>query len=180
MQTKRTWRIESNRPREIRLRFKTKKVVVFLGRRRQAMEGHASTSHWYLQRFFRNKNRDGQWTKGAIFWDDNWINYKLLKYIAAHMFPIAKRKRRTIAEQIQNKTRIRTGRKITTVKINTEYVIIWQLLREVSLKKHTRNVVAWKWTANGEYSAESAYPTQFFWHIHPIRHQTDMASQSSS
>jgi hypothetical protein len=42
-----------------------------------------------------------------------------------------------------------------------EFIMLWQLLREVSLSAEEEDQNLWKWMSNGEYTASSAYSVQF-------------------
>jgi hypothetical protein len=42
-----------------------------------------------------------------------------------------------------------------------EFIRLWQLLREVPLSAEVEDQILWKWTPNGEYTANWTYSVQF-------------------
>lgn len=108
---------------------------------------------------------DGQ---TALFWHDNWLKDTSLKDRAPNLYKLTRRKTRTVAQEMENKNWIRAVRNISTTEQLREYVDLWILLRHVTLVQGTKDVVQWKWTANGEYNSCTAYRAQFIGMYRPF------------
>lgn len=50
----------------------------------------------------------------------------------------------------------------STVQHIKEFVVLWNLIAEITLKENKNDVITWKLTPNGEYTARLAYKAQFF------------------
>lgn len=117
------------------------------------MERNANSKHGKGERPFQASINihigDGQ---TALFWHDNWLNDTPLKDRAPNLYKLTRRKVRTVVQEMENKNWIRAVRNIFIAEQLREYVDIWILLRHVTLVQGTKDVVRWKWTANGEYN----------------------------
>jgi hypothetical protein len=54
----------------------------------------------------------------------------------------------------------------------TQFIVLWNKLLDVHLDEGIENTIAWKLTANGQYSAKSAYEVQFIGSTTSIMHKT--------
>lgn len=94
----------------------------------------------------------------ASFWTSRWLHGEAL---AACRLPHNKRKNRTVADAITN------NRWITDIDHNlnhqliAEYVSLWEVLENVILIESQQDNICWVLTADGKYTAKSAYSMQF-------------------
>ena len=99
----------------------------------------------------------------ALFWEDRWINGRALRVIALLLFahiPKRRRKSRTVADGLHaNQWATDIHGAIGVPEIG-EYLRLWHMLTETALTD-APDCIRWKWTANGEYSAKSAYLATF-------------------
>jgi hypothetical protein len=101
--------------------------------------------------------------KMANFWHTPWLQGRKPKEIAPSIFAISKRKNFTVWEGLQQDFWINKldSHKFSTPNHIGEFIELWALVNEINLDEDTKDDIKWKFTANGEYSAASAYSAQF-------------------
>ena len=99
----------------------------------------------------------------ALFWEDRWINGRAVREIAPLLFahiPKRRRKSRTVADGLHANQWATDIHGMIGIPEIGEYLRLWHMLAETALSD-TPDCIRWKWTANGEYSAKSAYLATF-------------------
>jgi hypothetical protein len=98
------------------------------------------------------------------FWYAPWVDGRKPKDIAPKIFEICKKKRWSIAQALHDNEWItKLWNEVTLSIVHlTQFVQLWALIQRVRLHAEVDDEFAWKLTANGQYSAESAYKLQFF------------------
>jgi len=76
------------------------------------------------------------------------------------LYRLAWRKNKTIREELQNQNWTRGLWRMQTVEEMASFVQLWDFAQELHLS-NTPDSVTWRWTADGVYTAKSAYNTQF-------------------
>jgi hypothetical protein len=96
-------------------------------------------------------------------WHTPWLQGRKPKEIAPSIFAIFKRKNFTVWEGLKQYFWINKldSHKISTPNHIGEFIELWALVNEINLDEDTKDDIKWKFTANKEYSAASAYSTQF-------------------
>ncbi|RCV20137.1 hypothetical protein SETIT_4G032100v2 [Setaria italica] len=100
----------------------------------------------------------GNGTK-AKFWQSSWLAGKAPMDFAPNLYKLAWRKQRTVQEELTNHNWTRGLWRMTTVQEMSEFVVLWDLVQNVQLSDQGDSI-SWKWTANGQYTAKSAYLAQ--------------------
>jgi len=80
--------------------------------------------------------------------------------IAPRLYKLAWRKNRKVNEELQDQSWTRGLWRMSSVEEMVEFVILWDLVQQVSLNDQ-EDQLSWRWTANGSYSSKSAYLAQF-------------------
>jgi hypothetical protein len=99
----------------------------------------------------------------ASFWTSSWINGAS----PAAMFPLlhkfSRRKNRTVRDALENDNWIRDLPSNLTVPLISDYVLLWELVEEAGFdpQNNDDDEIIWTRTADGTYSAKSAYDLQF-------------------
>ncbi len=99
----------------------------------------------------------------AHYWESNWIGGHRLKSLAPNLYRHSKRKNRTVQDALQHGRWINDIRHNLTITLLSEYIKIWKVLALEcpQLTEGVEDSITWRWMANGEYSAKSAYLFQF-------------------
>ena len=74
--------------------------------------------------------------------------------------PLAVRKNLKVSEALTNERWMIGLRRISTEEQLDQFLALWGRIQQVQLSEE-RDIVTWKWTTNGKYSASSAYAAQF-------------------
>jgi hypothetical protein len=98
------------------------------------------------------------------FWYAPWVDGKMPKDIAPKIFELCKRKNWTVAQALLNNEWILKLRTEATLSLDhlSQFVLLWALIQRVHIVENVDDDISWKLTANGQYSAASAYKLQFF------------------
>ena len=96
----------------------------------------------------------------ARFWADKWLNGEAPKQIAPLCFPLAARKNLSVKEALTNGRWLRGLQRITTEAQLDQFINLWLLLQQVNLNDEI-DTISWHFSADGRYSASSAYKVQF-------------------
>jgi hypothetical protein len=98
----------------------------------------------------------------ASFWSSSWLDARPPKLIAPLIYEASKRKKRTVHDALVNNTWIvEVAIEGFTIDHMSQFITLWTLLQDVILLPGTPDVISWTLTANGAYSAGSAYKAQF-------------------
>jgi hypothetical protein len=97
------------------------------------------------------------------FWTSGWLHGLRPKDLAPLLFSKTRKKKRTVAEALHNKTWIRdlnyrTG--FTTMHLQ-QFVTLWTLLAPIELQQQEDGKLTWRFTRSGEYTSASSYKAQF-------------------
>lgn len=99
---------------------------------------------------------NGEWAK---FWDSAWLEGRAPRDMAPNLYKLAWRKNQTVQEDLQNGNWTRGLWRMSTVDEMAEMVILGNKIQMVQLNDQ-QDVIRWRWTADGQYTAKSAYQAQ--------------------
>lgn len=104
--------------------------------------------------------RDG---RKALFWESPWVSSSPLKTMAPNLYRHARRKKRTVADALQDNKWIDDIRHNLTLVLVTEFFKVFEILWEsnTTLSQGVQDSIQWKWTPTGSYTAKSTYQMQF-------------------
>ena len=96
-------------------------------------------------------------------WTDCWASVGPLHRFAPSLFAATSRtgRKRTLREAVLDNQWARDVSGALTVQVLREYLQVWEILRSVQLQAHLPDRFIWKWSADGAYSASSAYRAFF-------------------
>lgn len=95
----------------------------------------------------------------AKFWDSSWINGQAPRDIAPQLYKLAWRKNQCVRDDLQDFNWTRGLWRMTTTSEMAEFISLWTLVSETFLNDE-EDVIKWKWTKHGQYTARSAYVAQ--------------------
>lgn len=95
-----------------------------------------------------------------MFWESSWINGKAPRDIAPRLYKLAWRKKLKVKQQLENHSWTRGLWRMESAEEFVEFVRLWDLVQNVQLNDQ-EDQITWKLTADGKYSAKSAYDVQF-------------------
>lgn len=101
---------------------------------------------------------DGARTK---FWHDRWLNGQCPKIIAPTLYKISFRKNRTVKEAMENEVWLTDLANGLTEQMTLELTTLASLLEEIGLQQGQPDLITWRLSPDGKYSASSAYLLQF-------------------
>ena len=107
----------------------------------------------------------------ALFWDDRWLHGKSLPDVASSLCAAVGpriRKSRTVAQALQGDSWINDISGALMVQVIMDYLLIWNMTRQVQLVSGRADRLCWKWTADKKFSTSSAYQS-FFIGQHPVQ-----------
>jgi hypothetical protein len=67
-----------------------------------------------------------------------------------------------VQKELSHKNWIYVVCHISTTQELEEFINLWKLVRSVNLNQEENDVITWKWSPNGEYTAASTYKIQFY------------------
>jgi len=76
------------------------------------------------------------------------------------LFKLAWRKNKTVREELVNQSWTRGLWRMQTIEEMASFVKLWDLVQQVQLTNEPDKIY-WRWTADGNYNAKSAYNVQF-------------------
>ncbi|CAN6207223.1 unnamed protein product [Urochloa humidicola] len=99
----------------------------------------------------------------ASFWASTWLDGQAPAALFPLLFAHSKRKNRTVAEALQDDRWIRDIVHNLTHELLADYFRLWSMIDQMnySLTSELEDQITWTRTANGEYTAHSAYLLQF-------------------
>jgi len=95
------------------------------------------------------------------FWHAHWLDAIPLKTRFPSLFKHSKGSRLCVRDAIENGQWIQCIKPNPTVQVLTDYLHLANQLTQLHLNPTVADTIRWKWTANGVYSARSAYQFQF-------------------
>ena len=97
------------------------------------------------------------------FWEAPWLRGKKPKDIAPLIFAASKRKKWVVRDALRDNAWVRQINPSINLTTNhiVEFVDLWVHLEQFELSPEIDDDISWKFEANGEYSAASAYRVQF-------------------
>ena len=112
----------------------------------------------------------------ASFWNCSWMNRMAPRDFAPGLYKLAWRKNRTVKEDIINQQWTRGLWRMDSIELMAQFVVLWDAVHQIQLTNMSDQIF-WKWTANGVYTAKSAYLAQLkgtycsfdadaIWHAH--------------
>ena len=96
----------------------------------------------------------------ATSWTDKWLNGQEPRSIAPLCFLLATRKNLTVKEALTQGRWMRGLQKINTEVQLDQFIALWNMVRGVYLSED-RDSISWHISADGRYSAKTAYAMQF-------------------
>jgi len=96
----------------------------------------------------------------AQFWESSWLDGRAPTDIAPLLYKLAWRKKLKVRDQLVNQCWTRGLWRMSTVEEMAQFVLLWDLVQGVLLSDEEDRII-WKFTADGQYTAKSAYEVQF-------------------
>jgi len=113
-----------------------------------------------VQAFFKastfTRLGDGQ---TALFWEDGWIDGQDVSTIAPYLHqrvPQRIRSKQTVSDGLQGRAWVRCISGGLSVQELTDFLHLWAIVDSIQLSDQPNKTI-WRWTADGVYSAKSAY-----------------------
>jgi hypothetical protein len=99
----------------------------------------------------------------AKFWTSSWINGLSPAAMFPSLYDHSKKKKRSVADALQNDNWIRDLMHDVTTAIFVEYIVLWIMAdaAQVNPSDPADDEIIWTRSADGNYSAKSAYSMQF-------------------
>jgi hypothetical protein len=96
-----------------------------------------------------------------FFWQDDWSGKGRLCDIALDLYKIASRKKPLVSKELENDNWISTVSSLNTVDQLRDFIMVADLVTNVTLDALQPDTISWLWTTSGCYSTKSAYKAQF-------------------
>lgn len=108
--------------------------------------------------------------KSFLFWLDPWVGTQNFSVAAPHLFSAIRWRARTktVADALRSRAWVRDIAGALSVPVLLDYLMIWELTDGVHLDETRPDCIRWFWTADGAYSAASAYASMFVGASHPL------------
>lgn len=103
---------------------------------------------------------------------DKWLDDQSIADLAPSLVPlVAKRimRSRTVCQALTTRLWVRDLSGALSVAALVDYLHLWQPLEDIQLQPDLEDIVRWKWTGDGCYSAKSAYQVNCNWEELPSR-----------
>jgi hypothetical protein len=100
----------------------------------------------------------------ALFWVDKWLDGQSVADVAPELIPVIHKRRRqsrTVRDTLQSDAWISHISGSLSVSALQDFIWLWERLQHVSLVADTPDKFIWRWTADQQYSASSAYRAFF-------------------
>jgi hypothetical protein len=94
------------------------------------------------------------------FWNDWWLQGQTPREIAPALFRLAWRKNISVAHACSEGRWMHGLRWIVNTEEISQFVALWSMISGVQLSE-SHDDISWRFTADGNYSARSAYGIQF-------------------
>ena len=108
--------------------------------------------------------------ESTLFWTDNWIDGMSIRAMAPVLFGVvsARRRKALVCDALPGRAWVRHITGAFTVHMLTQFMQVWRRLQQVQLVPRVPDVFRWRLTADGSYSAASAYGAMFFGSSRPL------------
>jgi hypothetical protein len=73
------------------------------------------------------------------------------------LFKKAKRKNISVSKALTNNTWIAHILPLNSIVEVQEYLLLWEVINSIERDETMEDQITWRWTANDEYTAKSAY-----------------------
>ena len=96
----------------------------------------------------------------TLFWTDRWLHGQSIADLAPHLMaaiPIRRRKKRTVQEALVNHAWVSDIQGGLPVGVLIDYLRLWDILSNFQLQPEMEDKHIWRFSANGQYSAKTAY-----------------------
>lgn len=95
----------------------------------------------------------------ALFWESPWACSSTLKAVAPNLFRHARKKKRTVAEALQDNKWIDDIQYNLTTALVTDFFKVFEIIwtSGITLTQDIEDNIRWKWTTSGVYTTKSAY-----------------------
>jgi hypothetical protein len=100
----------------------------------------------------------------AKFWTHRWLSGQAPSEMAPGLFSLARSKQLSVREALHNGAWMRGLRTINSSELMDSFIDIWWHLQSIILYPRPDSI-SWNFSANGVYSAKSAYSVQFLTRI---------------
>ena len=97
----------------------------------------------------------------ASFWRDRWLNGEAPMVLAPAVFKLARFKKVSVKQGMHNAKWMQGLNRISNAEELRQFVQLWNKVQGTTLSTE-KDTMVWNLTANGSYSACSAYEAQFF------------------
>ena len=99
----------------------------------------------------------------TLFWTDRWINGHFIGHIAPSLLAAVptRLRRRTVSSALHNRAWVTDIRGAPTVQVILCYLHVYELLQGFQLQLAVQDRFCWRFSADGVYSASSAYKAMF-------------------
>jgi len=97
--------------------------------------------------------------RSAKFWHCSWVQGTAPRDFAPSLFKLAWRKNNSVRDDITDHKWTRGLWRMSTVEQMAEFIGLWDAVHAVQFTD-SPDTLTWKWTANGDYFAKSAYLVQ--------------------
>ncbi|CAO2047510.1 unnamed protein product [Urochloa humidicola] len=96
----------------------------------------------------------------TLFWLDKWIDGRSVQHLAPNLFALVNLRRQrstTVAQGLPNRRWTQDIQGGLSVQATLEYIQLWHRLANERLNQQQDDIYRWRWTADGKYTAASAY-----------------------
>jgi hypothetical protein len=104
----------------------------------------------------------------ASFWQSTWLQGQETMDLFPELFKYAWRKNRTVKEELLNQNWVRGLSRMQTIEEMADFVKLWDLVQEVQLTSEP-DQIAWRWTADGVYTAKISLQCTIHGIIQPVQ-----------
>ena len=96
-----------------------------------------------------------------MFWRDPWLQGRAFADLMPELFKFCTMRNLTVAQALTDGKWMRHFRRDLSVQALHQFIKLHDMVENIQLREETQDTVTWRWTANGVYSASSAYELQF-------------------
>lgn len=97
----------------------------------------------------------------ATFWTSRWMQGEAPATLYPTLYKHSKRKNRTVKDAITDSKWIQDVDYDMTVNLISDFISLWDRLQPIILNPDEKDSITWHHTADGQYTARSAYYLQF-------------------
>ena len=97
----------------------------------------------------------------AKLWSSRWLDGQAPATLHPALFKHSKRKNRTVSDALADDKWIRDVDYSRTERVVEEFISLWTCLQGITVQPTHEDKITWLHTADGQYTARSAYKIQF-------------------